>query len=231
MRRLPLILVVAAMLAGCTGERDPAVVETTGAGSKPSAASDAAPAPATPVEATPEASAAGEPRPPTVTPTPGANPAAAGDLDQASYTGYGDLPFGTPVGDMPRLWGGELSVNGKEFNDQCYFMTPVWVKQPAEFNFMVSEGRFARFSTESTRFVAPGGGRVGMSTAEVKRLYPGRIEARPHHYTDGQYLRVTDPAGGKGVLVFETDGKGDDARVTEWRIGLPPAVDYVEGCA
>lgn len=38
---------------------------------------------------------------------------------------------------MTRLWGGELSVNGKEFNDQCYFMTPVWVKQPAEFNFRI----------------------------------------------------------------------------------------------
>lgn len=70
-----------------------------------------------------------------------------------------------------------------------------------------------------------------MGTAEVKRLYPGRIEAGPHHYTDGQYLRVTDPAGGKGVLLFETDGKGDGARVTERRIGLPPEVDYVEGCA
>ena len=152
MRRLSVMLVVAAMLAGCAGERDPDAVETP----------TVAPAPAL----------SGEP-------TPAVNPATAGDLDQASYTGYGAIPFGTPVGDMPRLWGGELSVNGKEFNDQCYFMTPVWVKQPAEFNFMVSQGRFARFSTESTRFVAPGGGRVGMSTAEVKRLYPGRIDARP----------------------------------------------------
>ena len=40
-----------------------------------------------------------------------------------------------------------------------------------------------------------------------------------------------DPAGGKGVLVFEVDGTGDDARATTWRIGLPPQVDYVEGCS
>ncbi|HMT37998.1 MAG TPA: lectin, partial [Thermomonas sp.] len=34
-----------------------------------------------------------------------------------------------------------------------------------------------------------------------------------------------------GVLVFEVDGTGDEARATTWRIGLPPQVDYVEGCS
>ena len=41
-----------------------------------------------------------------------------------------------------------------------------------------------------------------------------------------RYLRVTR-AGSEAVLVFETDEAG---RVQEWRIGLPPQVDYVEGC-
>ena len=29
-------------------------------------------------------------------------------------------------------------------------------------------------------------------------------------------------------VIFETDAEGT---VTEWRVGLPPQVDYVEGCA
>lgn len=58
-----------------------------------------------------------------------------------------------------------------------------------------------------------------------------RVEARPHRYTDGEYLRISDPAGGAGVLVFETDGRGDDAKVVAWRVGLAPQVDYVEGCS
>ncbi|HWI23748.1 MAG TPA: lectin, partial [Lysobacter sp.] len=33
---------------------------------------------------------------------------------------------------------------------------------------------------------------------------------------------------GKGVLVFETDAAG---KVTAWRAGVPPQVDYVEGCS
>ena len=32
-------------------------------------------------------------------------------------------------------------------------------------------------------------------------------------------------------MLFETDGKGDDAKVTAWRIGVPSQVDYVEGCS
>ena len=32
---------------------------------------------------------------------------------------------------------------------------------------------------------------------------------------------------GEGALVFETDTQG---RVTHWRAGVPPQVDYVEGC-
>jgi hypothetical protein len=30
------------------------------------------------------------------------------------------------------------------------------------------------------------------------------------------------------VLLFATDA---DGRVNEWRIGVPPQVDYVEGCS
>lgn len=57
----------------------------------------------------------------------------------------------------------------------------------------------------------------------------GRIEERPHKYVeDGKYLRLRDEAGDDGVLLFATDGHG---KVTEWRIGVPPQVDYVEGCS
>jgi hypothetical protein len=37
-----------------------------------------------------------------------------------------------------------------------------------------------------------------------------------------------DPKGGKSALVFEVDPSG---KATDWRIGVPPQVDYVEGCS
>ena len=64
-----------------------------------------------------------------------------------------------------------------------------------------------------------------MLRTDLERLYPDRIEAMPHKYVEGaQTLRVAE---GDRALVFETDVAG---RVTEWRIGTPPQVDYVEGC-
>ena len=63
----------------------------------------------------------------------------------------------------------------------------------------------------------------------MRALYDGRIEEQPHKYDpDGRVLRVTAPDGAPGVLVLELDGSG---RVDEWRVGLPPQVDYVEGCS
>ena len=75
---------------------------------------------------------------------------------------------------------------------------------------------------------APGGGRVGMTAAEIHALYKGVAEQK-HKYVEGAMnLRAMDPDGGPGIAVFETDAGG---KVTAWRVGVPPQVDYVEGCS
>lgn len=237
MRRMSLLVLAALVLAGCADER---AADRAGATSEPAArggAKEAARDPAPPASTDADAASGASPTSAPAGPVPSAPaggaspPAPNGDPNLARFSGYGDIPFGTPVADMARLWGGELRTLGKEFNDRCYFLVPVWAKRPADFSLMVSEGRFVRFSTERDAFIAPGGARVGLTKAEVIRLHAGRVDVQPHKYSDGQYLRVRDPAGGRGVLILETDGKGDDARVTEWRIGVPPEVDFVEGCA
>ncbi|MEO6155505.1 MAG: lectin [Thermomonas sp.] len=166
------------------------------------------------------------PEPGEVGDTPVSN-APDGSDDQASFSGYGEVKFGTAAADMAKAWGGELKEMGKGENASCYFMAPAWVKNSAEFNFMIVDGKFVRFGTESARFLAPGGGKVGMTATEIHSLYPGRIEDQPHKYTEGKYLRIKDAASGN-VLLFETDNAG---HVTEWRVGMPPQVDYVEGCS
>lgn len=158
----------------------------------------------------------------------GAVPTPDGDLGMATFEGYGDVRFGTRAEDIGKAWGGALAVVGKEENERCYFMTPAWVRTPSEFTFMVSEGKFARFGTDSAKFVAPGGGKVGMREADLQVLYNQALQASPHKYTDGKYLSLPASGAAPSKLVFETDGEGV---VTEWRVGRIPEVDYVEGCA
>lgn len=211
----------AGALLACSAERDAPAAQTPPPGA-------AAPVDDQPAQDVPPATAP-------VMPSPGdaaapSTPTPDGDRGLARFDGYGDIPFGTAASDMPARWGGELTTLGRDDNPDCYFMTPKWVTVPAQFAFMIGEGRFARFGTEDAKLVAPGGGRIGMTRDEIGALYAG-MEAQPHQYTDGEYLRIKDPAGGAGVLLFETDGKAGSAKVTEWRVGTPPYVDYVEGCA
>lgn len=170
---------------------------------------------------------------PSTTPTPAEtpSPAPAGDgADaQASFAGYGDMAFGTAAADMEEAWGGELKTLGKDANPQCYFMTPKSAKTAAEFNFMIGDGKFVRYGTDSAKYVAPGGGKVGMSTQELQALYHGALQSTPHKYVEGgRYLSVSASGVAPSKLVFEVDAAG---KATEWRVGLTPQVDYIEGCS
>ena len=128
-------------------------------------------------------------------------------------------------------WGGDLGDAKPDQAGGCYYLIPQPIgTEGYRTAFMIEGDKFVRIDVRRDDVVAPGGGKVGMSKAQIAALYAG-IEEEPHKYTDGQYLRIKDAAGGNGVLLFETDGKGDAAKVSEWRIGVPPQVDYVEGCS
>lgn len=211
MRSLLSIALIAA-LAACTAERAP----TTTQGETPAdAVGEASPAP-----------------PPSIAETPAPSVPAAtpdGDLGMATFAGYGDVRFGTLAADMGKAWGGELKELGKDYNASCYFMTPVWVKTPAEFNFMIGEGKFVRYGSDSAKIVAPGGGKVGVGVQELQALYHGALQSDPHKYVEGgQTLSLSASGVAPAKLVFEVDAAG---KVTAWRVGLAPQVDYVEGCS
>lgn len=212
---LPLSL-SAILLAACSPERSPAVTESVPAAPRPAQGDAAMPADS-PAASLPEPGEAGD--------TPVSSTPDGADA-QARFDGYGDMKLGIAADAMAAAWGGELNrLGGPE--ETCYFMTPKWVKVPSEFAFMVDGGTFVRYGTDSGKYVAPGGGKVGMTAGEIATLYPGRIDITPHKYTEGKYLRVKDAASGN-ALVFETDPAG---KVTQWRVGTPPQVDYIEGCS
>lgn len=148
-----------------------------------------------------------------------------------TFAGFGPAKFGGTQEDVRMAWGGDLGDAKPDEPGGCYYLIP----QPVGTDgyrtaFMIEGDTFVRLDVRRDDVTAPGGGKVGMTKAQVAGLYVG-IEEQPHKYTDGQYLRIKEAAGGKGVLLFETDGKGDNAKVTAWRIGVAPQVDYVEGCS
>lgn len=163
----------------------------------------------------------------TVTPaTAPAIPVGSAATD-ARFDGYGDLRFGMTADEAKQAWGGELSGDPAE-GEGCYHLSPKWVQAPAGLAFMVENDKFVRYSTDSGKQVAPGGGKVGMTADAIRQLYGDRVEEQPHEYVDGgKYLRIKDNAG-NGVVLFATDAAG---KVTEWRVGISPQVDYVEGCS
>jgi hypothetical protein len=86
-------------------------------------------------------------------------------------------------------------------------------------------GRNARIDLTAPGVPTESGIDVGATEARVREAYGSRLSTSPHKYVDGHYLTITtDPAH---RIIFETDGE----RVTRYRVGRLPEVEWVEGCA
>jgi hypothetical protein len=95
---------------------------------------------------------------------------------------------------------------------------------------MFEKGHFVRYDVTNARQIAPGGGAVGMQAAMLRTLYGAALQSSPHKYVPGAlYLRIAAPHS-NSALVFETDAQGMQGKVVRWHAGIPPQVDYVEGC-
>ena len=92
------------------------------------------------------------------------------------------------------------------------------------------DGRIARIDVDSSSVPTAQGARVGDSAERVRSQYAGRVVEKPHKYDErGRYLVVPSQSSGPDslALVFETDG----AKVTRYRVGRQPEVEWVEGCS
>ena len=75
------------------------------------------------------------------------------------------------------------------------------------------------------------GAKIGDKQARIEQLYRGRVVAMPAKYDPrAKYLvvRSIPPADSSRRIVFETDST---TRVTRYRVGREPEVEWVEGCS
>jgi hypothetical protein len=182
-------------------------------------------------EAPPEASAPPAPEA-VVVESPPAEPAPAATPDPAltHFKGYGPARFGALEERVRMAWGQPMTGRTPIDLQNCHYLVPEarGVAVP-DISFMIVDGQVARNDVRGKQYTAPGGVRVGMHADDVLAAFPGRVEEQMHKYVDGaRYLIVAPEDGGETRLVFEADRLG---RISTWRIGRPPAVFYVEGCA
>ncbi|TWI03027.1 hypothetical protein IP90_02130 [Luteimonas cucumeris] len=206
---IPVLALLAFALSACTAERAaPQDAATTPPQAEPLDQ---------PVEDVPPATApVGEP-PATTAPGPTA----------ATYQGYGQARFGMDADAVKQAWEGELAgIPGAD--SACYYLRPKQADGLGWPALMFADGRFVRYDVESAADVAPGGGQVGMTADDIEAAYAGRVEQRPHKYVEGGHNLRIKSTDGASAIVFEVDAAG---KVTAWHVGVPPQVDYVEGCS
>jgi hypothetical protein len=202
-RAVPLIAILTLALSACSAERSPTAADA---------------AVETPADAAPVAATEG--------------PRAIPDAGDSRMNGYADLDLGLTAQEARAAWAGgtlEGAANPAEPMG-CFHLSPSGQSTPAQLAFMFENDLLVRYSVESPDIAAPGGARVGMDEAEVQALYGGDLETMPHKYVkDGKVLRSAEDGGGlPSKLLLELDAAG---KVTEWRVGMSPQVDYVEGCS
>ena len=142
-----------------------------------------------------------------------------------TFQGIGSLRIGTPVAALRRM-----GATGEAYPDpevDCsYWQTRRW----PGLMMMVSGGHVVRIETGDRRYRTASGARVGMTEAEIRRLYGPAMRVEPHPYTgpQGHYL-VLRARGAPYGLIVETDpGTG---RATQVRVGRWEAVQLIEGCS
>lgn len=157
--------------------------------------------------------------------TPGAS-TDSGAL-RVTISGIGPLRAGVSVTEASSLLGAALAVQDDSDPTACGYL--LWPGGPAGVSVMVDSQRIARVEVRSGTTATLEGARIGDSDQRIRRLYAGRVTASPHKYTAGQYLTVApaSPADSAFRLIFETE----EGRVTRYRSGRLPQVEWVEGCS
>lgn len=147
-----------------------------------------------------------------------------------SIYGIDSVRVGMTVAEASKAAGVKLvRPSGYEPNASCFYVQPQ--SKPKGIGFMVTDGRVARVDVWKNQFVTTiSGAKIGDTEARIKSLYPRKIQVSPHKYVpEGHYLTFVpkDAKDKNYAVVFETDGK----KVTQFRSGKRPEVEYVEGCS
>ena len=164
----------------------------------------------------PDRAAAGDSAHPSV----GAPPAVT-----VTERGIGPLRAGMTLPEASAALGGALVGPSGADTAGCYFVQ--WRGGPPGVRVMVEGGRIARVDVDTAGIRTAAGAGIGDTEEQIQQLYPGRVAVTPRKYEEGHTLTIAPNATDSShAIVFETAG----GKVTRYRAGRRPQVEYVEGC-
>lgn len=164
-----------------------------------------------------------EAAPPPAAPTA---PPTAPPVWRVSADAIGPIALGIPLATLNQRLHDSLRTT-VEPGGHCAYVRPA--AAPSGVSFMVLGDTVARVDIDTAGVLTVEGRGVGDTETQVLETYRGRVQVQPHKYSGptGHYLVVTTPTDTMRRIVFETDG----THVLNYRAGLRPAVDFVEGCS
>lgn len=148
---------------------------------------------------------------------------------RVSFDALGPIRTGSPLAAFRAAVGAPPRSGSAPGSEGCEYVGIPESALTGDVRFMVVNDTVVRVDVDSASVTTIWGDRVGDAEAAVLARHRGGIRVEPHKYTgpEGHYLIVDPSADTLHRLIFETDGR----RVTRYRAGLRPYVDWVEGCA
>jgi hypothetical protein len=143
-----------------------------------------------------------------------------------SEEGLGQIQIGMTLTEAVNMG---LVNERPDIKSACDFVFPaVGAGIPFGVNVMVVKGKIARIDVDTGVVTTEDGAKIGDTEDRIKSIYVDELQIQPHKYIEGgHYMTVKgDSASAGKAIVFETDGK----RVTMFRAGRIPEVEWVEGC-
>ena len=143
----------------------------------------------------------------------------------ATLDGLGKVKIGATAMEIASVLGEPLPPP-KVAEVSCRYIRPASL---SGVGIMLVNDSVARIDIDSVGIQTSEGAGIGEAETRVVEIYRDRVTVTPHKYTGptGHYLTVSPAGDNVRRIVFETDGQ----RVTKYRVGRLPAVEWVEGCS
>ena len=144
---------------------------------------------------------------------------------ELSSKGVGKIHLTQDIKEIQKALGEDF-YEGRVLDEEevlCHYVEPKTIKPPI--NLMIEKGKLTRIDIFSEKIASPEGLHIGDSEELIYKTFGKDIEKKDHPYMgkDGAYLIINL---GESKLLFETF----IGKIQSFRIGVGPAIYYIEGC-